>query len=222
MKKYIKTSDGSFVSFAKKDKKLFQPISAACGSKEKVTASRDAADYPYQVYQDRHDGNGWTLYSWYDNPIDARADAKLLRKWGYEAEIRTNDEAVECATSITASTMSRDELIDTLDERFNTAEDYENLEAVLQQVSGRSLEHLDDSDPEEGIYAHFTTDMLQRAYNILSGKEADAHPTTFTLDLAEDEFSVVLEAMENFADPAFTKDRALSRVAERVLRKLRR
>lgn len=42
MKKYIKASDGSFVSFAKKDKKTFKPVSAACGGKKSVKGNEEA------------------------------------------------------------------------------------------------------------------------------------------------------------------------------------
>lgn len=118
-----------------------------------------------------------------------------------------------------SSGMSRNALIDALEE-FNTAEDYERLEAVLTKVSGRDLEYLDDSDPDEGMYASFPTDMLERAYKMLTGDDAGA--TNFTLDLTEAEFNVVYEAMENFSDPAFTKDREMSRIAKQVLRKLNR
>ena len=46
MKKYIKASDGSFVSFAKKDKKTFKPVSAACGGKKKVKGNEEVRECP--------------------------------------------------------------------------------------------------------------------------------------------------------------------------------
>lgn len=114
---------------------------------------------------------------------------------------------------------SRASLIDQLNEVYES-DAYEDVESALAQAAGFSeseMEHLSDADEDEGFYANFTTQQLEKALDILNGNvsESDAK-----LPLTVAEIQVLKRAMEDYSQPSFTKDREMSRVATQILKKL--
>lgn len=87
------------------------------------------------------------------------------------------------------------------------------MEYVIPSVSQ------DDSDPDEGMYANLSTSELQRLKTYLDGGQ-DEYSGGFTFEFDRNELNVLIEAMENFSQPSFTKDREMSRIARRILNKL--
>ena len=86
--------------------------------------------------------------------------------------------------------MSRKEMIDWLDDNWNTDEGYEQLDAAIEAV-GYDTEHLDDSDREEGMYANFSNEDLSKIIHILKkgwrikegyNTEGDERVKTFKLN----------------------------------------
>lgn len=64
------------------------------------------------------------------------------------------------------ASMSRREMIDWLDDNWNTDEGYEQLDAAIEAI-GYDTEHLDDSDSKEGMYANFSDGDLNNIIHIL-------------------------------------------------------
>ena len=77
----------------------------------------------------------------------------------------------------------------------------------------------DDDDPDEGMYANLSTSQLTKLKDYLDGASGYSSGG-FSYEFNESEVNVLIEAMENFSNPAFTKDREMSRVAKRILDKL--
>ena len=70
--------------------------------------------------------------------------------------------------------MNRSRLIDMIDE-YNTdyLEEWQKLDAAIEQVTGMDPDYLDDSHPDEGMYANISTEDLREILNILQGKTHD-------------------------------------------------
>ena len=64
------------------------------------------------------------------------------------------------------ASMSRSDMIDWLDDNWNTDEGYEQLDAAIEAI-GYDTEHLDDSDSKEGMYANFSDEDLSNIIHIL-------------------------------------------------------
>lgn len=64
------------------------------------------------------------------------------------------------------ASMSRSDMIDWLEDNWNTDEGYEQLDAAIEAI-GYDTEHLDDSDDEEGMYANFSDEDLRSIIHIL-------------------------------------------------------
>ena len=62
--------------------------------------------------------------------------------------------------------MSRSEMIDWIEDNWNTAEGYKQLDAAIEAI-GYDTEHLDDSDGEEGMYANFSDEDLEDIISVL-------------------------------------------------------
>lgn len=77
----------------------------------------------------------------------------------------------------------------------------------------------DDDDPDEGMYANLSTSQLTKLKDYLDDSSGYSSGG-FSYEFNESEVNVLIEAMENFSNPAFTKDREMSRVAKRILDKL--
>lgn len=116
--------------------------------------------------------------------------------------------------------LSRNAMIDKIEEIYK--KDYERVDHAIMQVmmwSPQDLEDLDDSDPNEGFYANFTTSELQQILSILE-KEDNEDRYTITLEVTAYEESVLKDAMESYSDPYFTKDRDMSTAARHILQQL--
>lgn len=111
----------------------------------------------------------------------------------------------------------RNSLIDYIDENYNTEDNYEMLDNAWTKLFPSASQ--DDSDPDEGMYANLSTSQLTKLKNYLDDK---SHYSSggFSYEFNESEVDVLIEAMENFSNPAFTKDKQMSRVAKRILDKL--
>ena len=62
-----------------------------------------------------------------------------------------------------------------------------------------------------------TTSQLQQVYDIIT----DAASRSFNLSLNKSELYVLIDAMQNYSDPSFTKDREMSNTAKTILNRLR-
>lgn len=113
----------------------------------------------------------------------------------------------------------RDSLIDYIDENYNTEDNYEMLDTAWSKLFPSVSQ--DDSDPDEGMYANLSTSQLMKLKDHLDGKSGYSSGG-FSYEFNESEVNVLIEAMENFSNPAFTKNREMSRVAKRILDKLQR
>lgn len=111
----------------------------------------------------------------------------------------------------------RNSLIDYIDENYNTEDNYEVLDNAWSTLFPSVSQ--DDSDPDEGMYANLSTSELQRLKTYLDGRQ-DEYSGGFTFEFDGNELNVLIEAMENFSQPSFTKDREMSRIAKRILNKL--
>lgn len=111
----------------------------------------------------------------------------------------------------------RNSLIDYIDENYNTEDTYEMLDAAWDNLFPSVSQ--DDSDPDEGMYANLSTSQLSELKDYLDGASGYSSGG-FSYEFNESEVNVLIEAMENFSNPAFTKDRELSRIAKRILDKL--
>lgn len=111
----------------------------------------------------------------------------------------------------------RNSLIDYIDENYNTEDNYEVLDNAWSTLFPSVSQ--DDSDPDEGMYANLSTSELQKLKTYLDGGQ-DGYSGGFTFEFDGNELSVLIEAMENFSQPSFTKDREMSRIARRILNKL--
>ena len=115
--------------------------------------------------------------------------------------------------------MSRSHLIDAIDDIYSYDEDkVDNAISKVLNVPVDKLDvYLDDSDPSEGFYSNITTSQLQQIYDIIT----DAGSRSFNLSLNKSELYVLIDAMQNYSDPSFTKDREMSSTAKDILRRLR-
>lgn len=116
--------------------------------------------------------------------------------------------------------MNRSQLIDAIEDKYNSSE-YNKVDKALSKVLGVAEDeldsYLDDSDSAEGFYSNLTTSQLQQVYDIIT----NADSRSFNLSLNKSELYVLIDAMENYSDPSFTKDRDMSFTAKDILRRLR-
>ena len=111
----------------------------------------------------------------------------------------------------------RNSLIDYIDENYNTEDNYEMLDTAWSKLFPSVSQ--DDDDPDEGMYANLSTSQLIKLKDYLDNSSGYASGG-FSYEFNESEVNVLIEAMENFSNPAFTKDREMSRIAKRILNKL--
>ena len=111
----------------------------------------------------------------------------------------------------------RNSLMDYIDENYNTEDNYEMLEDAWSKLFPSVSQ--DDDDPDEGMYANLSTSQLIKLKDYLDNSSGYASGG-FSYEFNESEVNVLIEAMENFSNPAFTKDREMSRIAKRILNKL--
>lgn len=111
----------------------------------------------------------------------------------------------------------RNSLMDYIDENYNTEDNYEMLEDAWSKLFPSVSQ--DDDDPDEGMYANLSTSQLIKLKDYLDNSSGYASGG-FSYEFNESEVNVLIEAMKNFSNPAFTKDREMSRIAKRILNKL--
>lgn len=111
----------------------------------------------------------------------------------------------------------RNSLIDYIDENYNTEDNYEMLDTAWSKLFPSVSQ--DDDDPDEGMYANLSTSQLIKLKDYLDNSSGYASGG-FSYEFNESEVNVLIEAMKNFSNPAFTKDREMSRIAKRILNKL--
>ena len=116
--------------------------------------------------------------------------------------------------------MGRNQLIDAIEDIYGSGGE-NKVDAAISKVLGVPVNDLDDvlddSDPYEGFYSNFTTSQLQQIYDIITNSEK----RQFNLPLNKSELYVLIDAMQNYSEPSFTKDREMSFVAKDILRRLR-
>ena len=112
---------------------------------------------------------------------------------------------------------NRNSIIEYIEENYNTEDTYEMLDAAWDNLFPSVSQ--DDSDPDEGMYANLSTSQLSELKDYLDGASGYSSGG-FSYEFNESEVDVLIEAMKNFSNPAFTKDREMSRVAKRILNKL--
>lgn len=112
--------------------------------------------------------------------------------------------------------MNRSRIIDMLED-YNTEEYWKELDAAIEQVTGTDTEFLDDSDESEGMYANFSTEELQDILDVLQGKK-DSKKYTIS-DLVYEEYALIKEAVEMFADPHFSKSKRDASIAKHIMNK---
>lgn len=112
---------------------------------------------------------------------------------------------------------SRNSIIEYIEENYNTEDTYEMLDAAWDNLFPSVSQ--DDSDPDEGMYANLSTSQLSELKDYLDGASGYSSGG-FSYEFNKSEVDVLIEAMKDFSNPAFTKDREMSRVAKRILNKL--
>jgi hypothetical protein len=111
----------------------------------------------------------------------------------------------------------RESLINYIDGVYNTYDRCDELENALNKLFPNVA--IDDDDPDEGMYANLSTSELQKLKAYLDSVQGE-YSGGFTFEFDGNELNVLIEAMENFSQPSFTKDREMSRIARRILNKL--
>ena len=118
--------------------------------------------------------------------------------------------------------MNRAQLIDYIDSYYD--EDYEVVERIMENVYGHDMDRIEQDASQdfdydaEGFYAAFrNTDLKEIA------EELDSYfmnKLNIELKISENELKVLIDAMENYSEPSFTKDSMMSKVAQRLLTRL--
>ena len=118
---------------------------------------------------------------------------------------------------IAAST--RTDIIDYIEDNYNTAEGWEELEDAISELFGDGVLD-DDSDEDEGFYANLSDSELKKLKNHLDSNKEAAYGPGKSYSFNSKELNVLVEAMRDFSNPSFTKDRQMSLVAKQILKKL--
>jgi len=120
--------------------------------------------------------------------------------------------------------MDRTQLIDYIDSYYD--QDYEVVERILENVYGYNMNTIEqdashDYDYDtEGFYAVFSDTQLKEIAEELDSYFMNDNKLNIELKISESELRVLIDAMENYSEPSFTKDRMMSKVAQRLLTRL--
>lgn len=118
---------------------------------------------------------------------------------------------------------SRDSIIDELDKYYNEG-DYQVVEQLIEAVTGVNINDVDTDidDSDEGFWGYFTTESLSEILEAVQNafEEDEKANTIGTLSITRDEYNVLKDAMENYSDVSFSRDRDIARTAQRLLQKL--
>ena len=72
----------------------------------------------------------------------------------------------------------------------------------------------------EGFYAVFSDTQLKEIAEELDSYFMNDNKLNIELKISEGELRVLIDAMENYSEPSFTKDLMMSKVAQRLLTRL--
>jgi hypothetical protein len=120
--------------------------------------------------------------------------------------------------------MDRTQLIDYIDSYYD--QDYEVVERILENVYGYNMNTIEqdashDYDYDtEGFYAVFSDTQLKEIAEELDSCFMNDNKLNIELKISESELRVLIDAMENYSEPSFTKDLMMSKVAQRLLTRL--
>lgn len=121
--------------------------------------------------------------------------------------------------------MNRTQLIDYIDSYYD--QDYEVVERIMENVYGQDMDRIEQDAQQdydydaEGFYAAFRNDDLKEiAEELDSYFKNNKNKLNIELKISEDELRVLIDAMENYSKPSFTKDFKMSKVAQRLLTRL--
>lgn len=107
---------------------------------------------------------------------------------------------------------NRDELIDYIDEKYNTRDGYQQLEDAISELGGS----LDDSG-DEGIYEDLSTQQLVKLKHMMDGTTIE---TTTHCEFTNDELELIRKVI---GECCFSRDAAATaNMARRILQKLYR
>lgn len=108
---------------------------------------------------------------------------------------------------------NRDELIDYIDEKYNTRDGYQQLEDAISELGGS----LDDSG-DEGIYEDLSTQQLVKLKHMMDGTTIE---TTTHCEFTNDELELIRKVI---GESCFSRDAgtATANIARRILQKLYR
>lgn len=111
--------------------------------------------------------------------------------------------------------MTRDAMIDYIEDNYNTDVNFEKLYQVMEDMFGR----VDDTG-DEGIYTDLSDSDLSDLIDEMDSIFKSNYNPIISIQLTAKELQVLKKAMEDYSDPAFTKDFDMSRIARNILRKL--
>ena len=120
--------------------------------------------------------------------------------------------------------MDRTQLINYIDSYYD--QDYEVVERILENVYGynmNTIEHDASRDYDydtEGFYAAFSDAQLKIIAEELDSYFMNDNKLNIELKISEDELRLLIDAMENYSEPSFTKDFTMSKIAQRLLTRL--
>jgi len=124
---------------------------------------------------------------------------------------------VKTESVLTEASMSRNEMIDWIEDNWNTSEGWEKLSSVISAI-GYDPENLDDSNDEEGMYANFSDEDLDNIISVLrTGKTKDGYDTSvkpqtapLTDDAAKELFKDALKGVGSISKVDGTRSSALA------------
>ena len=114
--------------------------------------------------------------------------------------------------------MTRMQIIDAIDEEYNTSKYWDVLGRVMESVTGVPEDEVDDNDPEEGMYADISTGDLQQILDMMDEKIYPAQHSG--CNWSNKEYALLVEAMKAWADPSFSHSTEDSIIAKHILRRL--
>ena len=120
--------------------------------------------------------------------------------------------------------MNRTQLIDYIDSYYD--QDYEMVERIMENVYGYNMNAIEQDASHdynydtEGFYAAFSDVQLEEIAEELDSYFMNENKLNIELKISEAELKVLIDAMENYSEPSFTKDFMMSKIAQRLLTRL--
>ena len=120
--------------------------------------------------------------------------------------------------------MNRTQLIDYIDSYYD--QDYEMVERIMENVYGYNMNAIEQDASHdynydtEGFYAAFSDVQLEEIAEELDSYFMNENKLNIELKISEAELKVLIDAMENYSEPSFTKDFMMYKIAQRLLTRL--